>query len=263
MGKKSEETLSPDVIRGREEYIAECRKHLPSVEKFRNTLGDKQLIKVFDAMIAPDGTPSKEWKSALATYKKFKKLRMCGDTTYYVLGSSQRELYKFLLYYLRLERDYRIFLKCHELEKQGKPVDKEKITQQTMYLTPTLMFASTFTEYKINKPEDEAIGDGFGKLLVLYVIGAQVFGKSMELYASKIKEHCAMKNHLVEQVIILAEADFSEFTAGGYFPVLDLFSGTVKHNVKPVDVVKNNTLDVKQEERSALSGRTDDGMELI
>lgn len=257
MGNKSED-ISPVLKKAREEYAEKQRKNPNSVSNLRNSLGDKNIRKAFDKMFNPDGTFTDEGKMDWAKYSKIK-LKMDGSVTYYVCGSTQLELYKFLCFYIMKERKLRLVNKQRAMEKAGK--DSSKAYKEVFNLMPIVVFASTFVDNEVKGTLfEESWGDNPGKILAIYVPSTTLYGNQMPFYAAKIKEYARIKNLVNEHIIILAEANFNEFTAGKSLPVVDLFTGKISFNNAAVVTTSVTSEGVSSPVKTQ---RTEDGSELI
>lgn len=253
MGNKSED-ISPVLKKAREEYAEQQKKNPNSVVSLRNSLGDKNIRKAFDKMFNSDGSFTEEGKKDWTRYSKIK-LKMDGSVTYYVCGSTQLELYKFLCFYILKERKLRLVNKQRAMERVGK--DSSKAYKEVFNLMPIVVFASTFVDNEVKGTLfEESWGDNPGKILAIYVPNTTLYGNQMPFYAAKIKEYARIKNLVNEHIIILAEANFNEFTAGKSLPVVDLFKGEVSYN-NAVEVA--SPIISENISSSVRTQRTDDG----
>lgn len=239
MGNKSEEEISSVLLKGREEWAEKQRKEPDSVVAFRNSLRDRNIRNAFNKMFNPDGSLTKE---GAKDFERFKKLNFLvdGSTSYYVYGASPMDLYKFLCFYIIRERKYRLIQKRKEFLAQGKDVDTAK--DVVFNLTPIFTFISTFVQEEVSPTQpDSTWGDSHGSILVFYIPNSTLYGNQMAFYASVVKNYIEMKKHVDEHVIVLAEAEFDEFTAASNLPIINLFTGKITLNDRPV---------IKEEESS-------------
>lgn len=219
------EQLSDVLLKARAEYAEKQRKNPTSVVNFRNSLQDERLRRAFDEMFNKDGSFTDRGKKDFERFSRIK-LTMDGSLTYYVVHSNPNELYKFLCYYILKERKYRLIKEQNKLHRMGKP--EALASQRVFALMPIITFASTFVDRETKgKLFEESWGDNPGKIFAIYLPNVQLFGNQMPFYATSIKEYACIKNRINEHIIILAEADFPEFTAGGMLPVINLHTGKV------------------------------------
>lgn len=232
MENKCEEGLSPVLIKAREEYAKQQKKEPNSVIAFRNSLRDKNVRNAFNRMFNVDGSFTKEGKKDFERFKKFN-FSVDGSQSYYVYGSTPTELYKFLCFYIIKEKKYRLIKRQRELKEQGK--DPEKARGEIFNLMPVVTFVSTFVQEEVSPTQpDSTWGDSHGTILVFYIPNSTLYGNQMTFFASVVKNYIEMKKHVDEHVIILAETDFDEFTAASSLPIINLFTGKITLNDRPV-----------------------------
>lgn len=214
-------------IAERRKQIAEIKQPHKQVQLWRGELGNKKLIKAFNTLFTDNYELTEEGHRIFNKFKSLGKLNVSGDTTYFVLGKDQRQLYQFLIYYIWVNQKFQEFVFTKEHNK--KPSEED-----VFRLMPIITFASTFVDKEINGDGlGDPWGDGKSRIFAIYLPDAPLLGKQMELYASKIREYAAIKNRVGEHIIILAEKESPEFTLGG-LPVIDLFSNKVRAG-SPID----------------------------
>ena len=233
MGKRSEEELSPVLIKAREEYAEKQKKEPDSVVNFRNSLIDKNARKAFNKMFNIDGSFTEEGKKDFERFKKIP-FSVDGSECYYVYSTNSIDLFKFLCFYILKEKKYRQLLRVKELEKLGKNIDRAK--DDVFNLMPVVTFISTFVQEEVNPTQVESNwGDSHGTIMVFYIPNSSLYGNQMAFYASVVKNYIAMKKCVDEQVIVLAEAEFDEFTAASSFPIINLHTGKISLNTRVID----------------------------
>lgn len=226
MGNKSED-ISPVLKKAREEEAEKQRKNPNSVVNFRASLSYDNIRKAFDRMFNPDGTFTEEGTKDWARFMKFK-LRLDTSVTYYVKGSTQLELFKFLCFYIMKERSLRVVNATRKAEREGKSTIG--ISDTIFSLMPVVIYDSAFIDYKTNdnKDADDMLGDSKSKILVIYIPDVQLYGDQTAFYTSAIKGYAHTKNLVNEHVIILAEKNMVGFAGDSNFPVIDLATGLAR-----------------------------------
>lgn len=262
MGKRSEEELSPVLIKAREEYAEKQKREPNSVVNLRNSLRDRNARRAFNKMFNADGSFTDEGKRDFDRFKKLPFL-VDGSQSYYVYSSDSVDLFKFLCFYILKEKKFRQIKKQKEFEKAGK--DLSKVREEVFNLMPVVTFISTFVQEEVNPTQaDSNWGDSHGTIMVFYIPNSSLYGNQMAFYASVVKNYIAMKKHVDEQVIVLAEAEFDEFTAASSFPIINLHTGKITVNTKVITKENNDgKKDLTGESTTAFSTVRTAGGEIV